>query len=323
VRTLCRLYGVSPAGYYAWKSRPASERIIDDAQWIEKIRSVHEASHQTYGSPRIHAALSKAGETVSRRRVERLMREHGIRACSAKLYRRIPSIGRFFDSVESKAHKVDVQRPDQVWVGDITYLKVKDQWRYLATVMDPHARRLLGWTIGTEKSSALTSRALTNALRVRRPTGTLFHSDRGVEFLGDRFTCAEPCATTSISTTTAGYTRLSITNHPSTSSANAHNQWVSTFSQELPAASRLGLTQALDNPVVMITKLQARSSVESLLLGEVEIVACSAVPDGLYGVHLEREFLFAVHHHYRIGSTEYIAVSKATGEARRAGEVGE
>jgi putative transposase len=188
VRTLCRLYDVSPAGYYAWKSRPASERAVDDATWIEKIRAVHHASRQTYGSPRVHAALTRSGETLGRRKVERLMREHGVQACSAKLYRRSPGTGRFFNRVESKAHKVDVQAPDQVWVGDITYLKVQDQWRYLATVMDRHSRRLLGWAIGPEKSAALTARALANALRVRKPVGKpLFHSDRGVEFMGDRF----------------------------------------------------------------------------------------------------------------------------------------
>lgn len=188
MRTLCRLYGVSPAGYYAWKARPAGVRAVDDAHWVEKIRTVHQASRQTYGSPRMHAALTQAGATIGRRKVERLMREHGVRACSAKLYRRVPGIGRFFDSVESKAHKVAVQATDQVWVGDITYLKVQGQWRYLATVMDRHSRRLLGWSLGPEKSSALTRRALSHALRIRKPTGgTLFHSDRGVEFLGDRF----------------------------------------------------------------------------------------------------------------------------------------
>jgi putative transposase len=175
VRTLCRLYGVSAAGFYAWKSHPASARAIDDAQWVEKIGRIHQASRQAYGSPRVHAALVGAGQVVGRRKVERLMREHGVRACATKLYRRSPGTGRFFGSVESKAHKVDVTATDQVWVGDITCLKVRDQSRYLATVMDRHSRRLLGWATGPEKSS------------VRKPAdGTLFHSDRDAEFLGDR-----------------------------------------------------------------------------------------------------------------------------------------
>lgn len=188
MRTMCRLYGVSPAGYYAWRRRPVSARSTEDARLLEKIQSAHRASRETYGSPRVHAALRRQGETVGKRRVERLMRQHGVRACSAGLYRRLPGLGKFFDSVESKAHKIDVQRPDQVWVGDITYLKVRNQWRYLATVMDRHTRRLLGWALGPEKTAALTRRALASALRTRKPSsGVLFHSDRGVEFLAADF----------------------------------------------------------------------------------------------------------------------------------------
>ncbi len=183
MKRLCALYGVTRVGYYAWRHRAESVRRGQDRSLLNLIRTLFESSRGTYGSPRIHQALQAAGTRVSRRRVERLMREAGLRARAMKLYRRIPGLHGFFTGIPNRQLDRLAAEPDQVWVGDITYVKVAGAWRYLAVVMDRYSRRVLGWSLGRKKDARLTLAALNHAVGHRRPRpGVIFHSDRGVEY---------------------------------------------------------------------------------------------------------------------------------------------
>lgn len=147
------------------------------------IRAIFEASEGTYGAPRMHAALAETGIRVGRKRVARLMREAGLKARSARIYRHMPGTRAFFAAIPNRILERKTTAPDQIWVGDVTYLKVCGQWRYLAVVMDRHSRRILGWAMALQRDLRLTLAALNRALLRRRPApGLVFHSDRGVEY---------------------------------------------------------------------------------------------------------------------------------------------
>ncbi|MGH8744145.1 MAG: IS3 family transposase [Burkholderiales bacterium] len=188
ITAMCRLYAVTRAGYYAWRLRERSERESQNARLTERIRSVHRQSRGTYGSPRVHRALARGGCRVSENRVARLMRADGIRARVATIRYTNPSMQRYYAAIPNRQLEINLTGPDQVWVGDITYLKVGGIYRYLAVVMDKCSRRVLGWSFGKNKDVKLTLRALNRAVHNRRPhAGLIFHTDRGIEYAAHAF----------------------------------------------------------------------------------------------------------------------------------------
>lgn len=159
---------------------------------LESIQRIFVGSRETYGSPRIYRELKKQGLAVSRRRVERLMREAGLRARVARIYRSNPRLHRFYDKYPNRLWKHQAKRPGEIWVADVTYLPVQGKWYYLAVVMDQCSRRILGWSLKSKRGTAITRTALDLATRAQQPKpGLIFHSDRGSEYastvLGDRF----------------------------------------------------------------------------------------------------------------------------------------
>ena len=180
---MCRVYGVTRAGYYQWRSRERSERERQNETLLSRIRQVHSESRGTYGSPRVHRALKGQGVGASENRVARVMRAHCIKARVATIRYTNRKLQSFFDGGRNEQLGLELSGPDQVWVGDITYLKVGPIYRYLAVVMDKYSRRVLGWAYGPKKDVALTLKALNRAAHARKPQrGLVFHTDRGIEY---------------------------------------------------------------------------------------------------------------------------------------------
>ena len=186
---LCRYYGVSRSGYYAWKHRPVSQQCRANQQLLRKIHHTHERSHGIYGSPRVWEALRQQDVACSENRVARLMRKAGLTGRVVKVTRRQPGLHRFFVATPNlRKDQPAPQALDQQWVGDITYLKARGRFCYLATVMDVCSRKIVGYALGNDRSVNLTTRAVQCAIRARSgQENLLFHSDRGIEYGAYRY----------------------------------------------------------------------------------------------------------------------------------------
>lgn len=187
VNVACQLLGVSSAGYYDWLIRPPSERAIRHAWLTDLIGQVHTDSRQTYGARRVHAELTIGhGISVGYNQVGLLMRRAGLVGLNGKpKFRRAPSLATAVDLVDRDFTR---DRPDALWVTDITEHPTREGKVYCAVVLDTFSRRVVGWSIDSSPTAALVTNALGMAIDSRRPDGTVIHSDQGVQFTSWAFT---------------------------------------------------------------------------------------------------------------------------------------
>ena len=189
VRAMCRVLDVSASGYYDWLGRAPSQRSIDDAVLLERIRTVHVQSDGTYGAPRIHAELAEQGRRVGRKRVARLMRQGAIAGVSRRrgLVVTTQRDQRQCPAPDLVQREFTADGPNRLWVADITYVPTWAGFIYLAVVLDVWSRRVVGWCIGETLHADLVLAALNMALQQRRASGVIHHSDQGSQYTSLEF----------------------------------------------------------------------------------------------------------------------------------------
>jgi putative transposase len=187
---MCRVLMVSRAGFYAWCRRPASARVNRDRQLRQRVVAFHRQSKGRYGSRPILRDLRDIGELVSRRRVARLMREAQIRGKTPRAFKVTTNSAHHQPIAENVLDRrfapVEIEAPNRVWASDITYLRTREGWLYLAVVLDLFSRRVIGWSMSHRLESRLVLDALGMAAARRGISGSiLVHSDRGVQYASD------------------------------------------------------------------------------------------------------------------------------------------
>lgn len=193
VDLICRTLGVSPSAYYQRATGKRSARTLEDERLLERIREVHAANYYAYGSRRMWKALLRAGESVGRGRVERLMRTNGIQGAKrrGKPWRTTtpdPGAWRRPDLVQ---RDFSAGQPDELWLADFTYLRCHEGIVFFSFVIDAYSRMIVGWQFAGHMRTDLVLDALRMALTTRRHGADLrlvHHSDRGSQYTSFDFT---------------------------------------------------------------------------------------------------------------------------------------
>jgi transposase InsO family protein len=193
VRSLCKVAGVSPSAYYAWGSRgeAPSDAVIDEAILANRVFDVWARSRHRYGAPRVTAALVKAGVGTNEKRVARLMVDLGIAGkCGRRKLWTTWADKTATPAADLVERDFTSDAPDELWVGDATYIPTGEGWLFVASVLDVCTRMLVGWSIADHLRTELFTDALASAAATRgRRTfaGSVFHSDHGCQYTSHDF----------------------------------------------------------------------------------------------------------------------------------------
>ena len=186
---MCRVFGVSPSGYQAFLTRPASARSSQDETLGSQIETIFTEKKKRYGAVRITRELRARGVKVSRKRTARLMRQRGLRA-SRPRWRVQTTDSRHDHPIAENLLERDftAAEPNQKWAGDITYVQTGKHWLYLAVILDLFNREIVGWAMSDRIDQQLTQSAMRMALQRRQPRGPLLmHTDRGVQYAAGEY----------------------------------------------------------------------------------------------------------------------------------------
>ena len=184
IATMARVLGVSEAGYHAWRKRPPSRKKEADTTLLKRVRTIYASSRETYGAPRVHAELRAGGERHGRKRIARLMRAAGLVGASRRwagitTTRRDREARPAPDLVD---RKFAADRPNRLWVADITFVPTASGFLYLAVVPDAWSRKIVGWAMANHIRAELVVDALEMAIGQRRPGDVIHHSDQGSQY---------------------------------------------------------------------------------------------------------------------------------------------
>lgn len=187
---MCNVLKLSSSGYYKWKNRLKSKRLVLKEKIKEQITSIYFSSKQRYGSPRITFELNATGYKISTITVAKYMKELGLRSKLSKKFKVTTHSKHNYLVVENVLNRNFIaEKPAQVWVSDITYIQTKEGFLYLTTIIDLYDRKIIGWSLNDTMSTEATSLAAWKmAVKNRKiADGLIFHSDRGVQYASKKF----------------------------------------------------------------------------------------------------------------------------------------